>query len=755
MKFERFLILVCFYLIFTSCSKKLVIVENGITNYKIVLSSNAKEIDEQAANELQKYLKEISGAVLPVVKTSTMKSDSVIILCSAGSADDFVKGKELELLEEDGFTIKTDRVNLIIAGGSEKGVLYGVYTFLEDYLGCRKYSSKVTYTPKSENIVIKAIDDRQVPRFKFRQIHYIDAYNPEYMAWHKLDDANKERYLSWRTRVHTFQHLVPAGEYFNDHPEYFSMINGRRVPDKQLCLTNQDVFRTVVSKLRKMMEKNPQIKYWDVSQNDTYGNCQCPQCSEIDEREGTPMGSLLTFVNRVAREFPDKIISTLAYQYSRSAPKSIKPEKNVLITLCSIECNRSKSIETDPLSASFRKDVEDWGKIAEHIFIWDYVVQFRNLVNPFPNLQVLQPNLQFFLKNGACDMFQQGNGGSRGEFSELRTYLIAKILWKPDINLDEVTDDFLHGYYGNAAQYLKKYSNEMHDSLEKSGEELLIYGNAWMPRNGYLSREKIAEYNELFDKAESSVAGEEKLLERVKIARLSLDYAMLEQAKWYGTGENGFFEKSNTGKWTVKQEMIDRLENFVSLCTKAEIKLIEEHGYSPDGYKADVERFLERNMPDHLALFKPVELRTNFNPKYEAGGAAALTNGLKGLEDFNCNWLGFEGEDLEAVIDLGEMMTVHKISTDFLQDNYSWVFLPLEVEYLISTDGINFKTVANIRNKTPDTKPGKFFEAFEAEFEGTQAQFIRVKATNMKTCPDWHTGKGGKSWIFADEVIIR
>ncbi len=118
--------------------------------------------------------------------------------------------------------------------------------------------------------------------------------------------------------------------------------------------------------------------------------------------------------------FPDKIISTLAYQYTRSAPKNVKPLPNVNIMLCSIECNRSMPIAKDPSSASFVKDIKDWTKLTGNILIWDYVVQFRNYISPFPNLRVLQPNLEFFADNGCRLMFQQGSGAALSEFVELR-----------------------------------------------------------------------------------------------------------------------------------------------------------------------------------------------------------------------------------------------------------------------------------------------------------------------------------------------
>ena len=94
----------------------------------------------------------------------------------------------MEELEEDGFVVLTQKGRLSITGGSEKGTLYGVYYFLEEYLGCRKYSSKVSVVPAQFNISVNSINDKEIPVFKFREVLYRDVYQPEYMAWHGLDN---------------------------------------------------------------------------------------------------------------------------------------------------------------------------------------------------------------------------------------------------------------------------------------------------------------------------------------------------------------------------------------------------------------------------------------------------------------------------------------------------------------------------------------------------------------------------------------
>ncbi|MDP1974138.1 MAG: DUF4838 domain-containing protein, partial [Sediminibacterium sp.] len=214
---------------------------------------------------------------------------------------------------------------------------------------------------------------------------------------------------------------------------YFALMGNKRIID-QLCLTNPDVYDLTVKTLKEEMTKQPEKKLWSVSQGDNFSYCQCDACAKIIADEASAAGPIIHFVNKVAAQFPDKIISTLAYQYSRKAPKHIKPANNVQIMLCTIELNRSKAIENDSLSVSFLKDITDWGKISQNIYLWDYTVNFSHHITPFPNLHTLQKNIQFFTKKlcrlplqysmmeiGKTDMF-----GARGFYNEYQGKFILK-----------------------------------------------------------------------------------------------------------------------------------------------------------------------------------------------------------------------------------------------------------------------------------------------------------------------------------------
>jgi hypothetical protein len=512
----------------------------------------------------------------------------------------------------------------------------------------------------------------------------------------------------------------------------------------------------MVEELRNRIKENPEAKIWSVSQNDNYYNCQCALCSKIDEDEGSPAGSLLSFVNKIAREFPDKIISTLAYQYTRKPPKTIRPEKNVNIMLCSIEAERNKSLAEDTSGDSFINDLAEWSQLTNNIIVWDYVVQFTNLISPFPNFHVLQPNIQSFHKYSVPMIFEQGAGKREGtELNELRTYLIAKLLWNPYLNIDSLMNDFLQGYYGKAGKYIREYIDLMTDELIESNAQLLIYGNPVTSIKDYLKPGLIKKYNYIFDNAEQSVVNNSDYLERVKTARLPLKYAMLEQAKVIGEGDSGLIIQDQAGNYKTNLKIINLLEEFSAGCKKVGNVYVNEKQLDIDTYKHKYEELLSKTMKNPIGLFKPVKYLIEPSPKYPANGEKTLTDGLRGDDNYFFNWHGFEGDDMEVVLNLQKPAKIKKISVDFLQIILSWIFLPTQIEISISDDGANFKNISNIKNEESLERGDVFIHTFVSEFEPVQTNYIKVKAYNIKICPPWHAGYPYKAWIFTDEIVVE
>lgn len=732
---------------------EIVLAENELSAYRIVLPSFPSASEKKAAEVLQRYLLEISGAALPILTANQDTSLYEIVLGQNDRLDQIGLDVDYGSLGDDGFAIRTSGERLVIAGGGGKGTLYGAYTFLEKYLGCRMYSLQAKLVPKQERIALGPIDDVQIPVIRFRDTHYRVTWDPEYGDWHKLDHDEHGNRPDWGMWVHTFNALVPPEIYYEEHPEYYAMVHGKRIPT-QLCLTSPDVLRITIQNLRRKIAENPTATYWSVSQNDNREYCTCDNCKAIDDREGSPSGSIIHFVNQVADQFPDKMISTLAYEYGRRAPKNIKPRDNVNIMLCSIEINRDKSIISDPTSADFATDVREWGKIARDIIVWDYVIQFNHLVSPFPNFHVLQPNLQFFAQNGVSAMFEQGNREVGGEFAELRAYLISKLLWNPYENVDTLMNDFLRGFYGTGAQPIRRYIDEMTQALLRSGKPLRIFGSPMDAETSYLTPELAARYNQLFDEAESRVKEDPIILERVRIARLPLQYAMIEQAKKHFAGEHGVFRKEG-GTWKVRTDLRAMIDPFTDLLIRQGVTQVKEWSTTPEEYRAAMYRLMSQGMNEHLAFRKPVTFISPDTSALSRDARNMLTDGKRGSHDYAYNWLAFAGQNLEVVIDLQEVHEVRRIESAFYQYAFWLRILPSRVEYFVSDDGNRFDLAGVVPNTLPIDQYGGHQRDFILEFPPRHARYVKVKAYTIGRTPAWHPGGGRAPSMLIDEIVVE
>lgn len=607
-------VLLLLSLYYVTDGQSLTLIKNGKTKYTIVIPENATVLEIQSGKVLQDYLFRMTGVTLPVVADNTGNAPEEILIGRVNRAEQ--SQVDYAQLKDDGLLIKTVGKKLILTGGKEKGIIYSVYTFLDQYLGCRKYTSDFTYVPRRRKIFLPPVDDMQLPVFAYREVYYNDVYDPEFMNWHKLHsfEGRGGAKTQWGYWVHTFGSLLNPKDYGETHPEYFSYYDGKRhaglmpswdkkstQPEAQLCLSNPDVLEIVCENLKKAIEKKPEALYWSVSQNDNVNYCRCEKCAALDSMyaayspgekilnthssgySSLGMGSILTFVNKVAERFPDKIISTLAYQYSRTPPKGIVPRSNVNIMLCSIESSRN-----DPMTIgdqAFCEDLIGWGKLTSNILVWDYVIRFSHLFAPFPNLRILQPNIQFLRDNNVTALFEQGNIQSGGDFAPLRTYMIARMLWKPDIDIEKEMNEFIDAYYGPAASEIREYVNLIHDNNQAGkGVRMSIFGNPVQEKETFLSENLIAQYNGIFDRAEKKVKDKPEYYVRVRSARMPVYYAMLEIAKDEKTGNRGAFFQKEDGALIPKSEIEDVLYNFYYQGVKTKVSRTSEWHTPPKEY---------------------------------------------------------------------------------------------------------------------------------------------------------------------------
>ncbi|MEN8201253.1 MAG: DUF4838 domain-containing protein [Bacteroidota bacterium] len=728
-------ILLLILLVTTGCYRStLRITEKGTSDYEIVIQSEADTLVQLSAQELRRYLKQISGAELSVSSADKRDDQKNAIFVGVGSQDQVATSHTI------GY--HTEEADLYIYGGSSISTLYAVYRFLEKELDCMWLSPGTEKIPESERIKLKKGSNYSyTPQIETRTVHSRLFYDH-----HDFADKLGVTYEAFPgyvpgAGVHTFHRFMPEASFFKAHPEYYALREGKRLTT-QLCLSNEDVLRIVIDSVTSYFSRHPGSDIISVSQDDNTQYCQCEHCAAIDEEEGSPSGSMIRFVNQVASHFPQKRISTLAYQYTRK-PCLSKPASNVLITLCSIECDRSKAIEEG--CSDFANDLKGWKLLTGNIRIWDYTTQFTNFLAPFPNMHTLKPNIDLFRDSHAKWIFEQ-HSHQPSELFELRSYLTAQLLWNPDQDPEVIMNEFCTAYYQEAAPYILEYIRTVHQEIREVPDFFLfLYGDPSQGFESFLRPDLLDRYDKLFIDAEAAVSTRPEVLLRVQRARLSTHYAILEASR-----------KGISGRYRLSSNTRSRLEQFNTICESGEITMMNEMRYSVAEYVASFEKAIERASLRNIAAGKPVTLLTQAK-KYAGEDPQVLTDGSLGGFSFFANWLGFEGNDLEAVIDLGQAEMVSHVHTAFLKVSNHVVFFPERVEVSYSTDNITYYKLSSRKTAHPLRRGDKVndIEYFDFSVPPVQARYIKLYAQNMKAAPEWHHASGLPSWIFCDEVIIK
>lgn len=589
LRFARFFLAVLVFVaaVRTADASPLLLVKNGVTRHTIVLASGASLSEKHAAEELQKFIQEMSGAKLPIVDEDKAPKSRLVVIGRGKVQERLAPGIAFDKLGDEGFALRRVGDSIVIAGGRLRGTMYGIYYLLDEVLGCRWYTSFVSKIPESKTIRIDRLDIVSRPDFEYRQPFYSDAFDADWAARNRTNggfltrlDAKRGGSIAYNHFCHTFEEMVPPGKYYQAHPEYYALTGGVRAGgqfDGQLCLTNPDVLKIATETVLQWIAASPELKIVSVSQNDNRSYCHCPNCAAVDAEEGSPSGLMLRFVNaiadEVARQYPDILIDTFAYQYTERPPKITKPRANVRVRLCPIDCCEHHPYETCPQNADFMSNLRGWDAITDNLYIWHYNTNFANYLLPMPDFEQLPLSLRLYKRSGVKGVFCQGTytagncpAGGGGWMDNLKAYIQAKMLWNTTVDPSTVRKDFMQGFFGKAWQPIDQYVDLIQNEVVSEN----IHGGIFesVARVRFLPPDIMVKCNALFDEAEK-LADSPDVLARVKHARLSVRYVEVsrqaEAAASSGTPEQ-------------KQAAKEALQVFVNDCIKDGITNFSEVG---------------------------------------------------------------------------------------------------------------------------------------------------------------------------------
>lgn len=615
---------------------------------RIILQNAAGVCEEYAASELAKYIDAITGRKLPVSRGA-----------SAGPGDVVLRVKEAPI--RDSYVLSAKNGVLEICGASPRGVLFGVYDFLERFGGVRWYASWMEKVPRKERIAAPAnLHIAEKPAFDGRENLWFDYHrHPAFAvkmrctagAYSRMEErlgGDDWRFGGGLGNCHTMLHLVPPEQYAASHPEFFAMRDGKRIVPNggnmqyyvQYCLSNPRLLALVTSNVLARIRQDPTARCYGVSQCDNQNYCQCETCAAIDREEGSPSGSVIRFANKIAeaveREFPDKYIETLAYQYSRHCPAKTRPRHNVLVCLCSIECEFARSFEESSYQANrdFCRDLREWGAVTKNLYVWDYVTNFHRYYHLFANISTLRQNCRILRDANVRLLFPEGSyQGQHGAFAELKGWMLAKWMWNPEADRETLMQDFFEGYYGpSAAGLVREVYEEAERTTLTSGVPLLIFASPNSPEARQMMPTEFLEdaHCKLHKAEELARQDGTNYARNVRMTGFSVDAMLLDRLNC----DRYDFTSIAIDPGEVRAKLERRQALAKSLCERFDeagtMKLCEIGTDVIGGYRAILDEKMPETPAAHKAesgIVEEIEFRTWKNEQCDIVDDAAARNG--------------------------------------------------------------------------------------------------------------------------------
>ncbi|MGC9317685.1 MAG: DUF4838 domain-containing protein [Armatimonadota bacterium] len=448
--------------------RRLVIAREGRPAASIIVAAGAPPEIVSSARFLQTTIHRMTGATLPM-RDDSRDWEGGHILVGPSRLNELRVQQGLDAPQRYRLEVEGDSMSL---AGNDAGPLHGtrnaVFALLWE-LGCGWFGPDELYhvIPETDELSIAPMTRDEQPDFDFRRV------------WNVFPEADG----AWRLggpRVnsgHAYSRIIPPDEYFEQHPEYFALVDGeRRAERAQICFANPDVQRITVEKARRYFDENPDALTFSLSANDCGGFCQCAQCAEMGENPGARS---LAFANIVARQLaethPDKMVCFLAYWYTSAAPSEMQAEPNVMVMVVNQACHaHAVDDPTCPHNVGWRENFEKWCATGAKMAIYEWYIpgckqtHWRSL--PWISTDVAFANLRYWRSKGvrwvtyeSQPAYEEGTGYPR---RWPLYYLAARGLWDCDADPREVLSEACRRLYGPAAEAMTRYFQTMAEAME-------------------------------------------------------------------------------------------------------------------------------------------------------------------------------------------------------------------------------------------------------------------------------------------------
>ena len=518
--------------------------EDGKSCCAVILPETPSPIESHAARELIGVVGKIAGAELAVRKRGNSALRPIYL---GRAARDRLGQRDWGRLGTDGFVLTSNREGIFICGAQDLGTLYGTYQFLEKHLGMRWFmpGELGEVVPKTPALRVGTFDETSVPAFRVRWIESGEWALRNKMNV-KVDVDGKSVGIKWQWGFHTFFHLIPPDKYYDDHPEWFAKIRGKRVRPKpkqqgrQLCTSNPQLINEVADNIIKRFDADPALDVIALAPQDGGGFCECKACRALDEKRPDDQAwharysrRLALFNNavarRVARKHPDKLIKVGAYAMYMRVPldRDYRPAPNLAIQAChTYSCNnhRIAAPTCERNRKLFGAELEHWAKLTKHLFIYEYYNKGAWGGLPYHQVHVIRQDMPYYHKLGAEGFYTQP-AGRRWSAVGLNHYIAMKLAWDVDLDVDRLMEDFYAKFYGEAAAPMRQYWRTLERAFVEADVCLSPFGLEWvtLTATDFFTPKVLAALDQAVGQAERAVRTR-PVRKRVAMARAMVDF---------------------------------------------------------------------------------------------------------------------------------------------------------------------------------------------------------------------------------------
>lgn len=563
--------------------------------------------------------------------------------------------------------------------------------------------------------------------FEYREVYLPDNRNPEYSAIIGADNLDYE----WGIWGHNLPKVFGKGNLPQD---MYAMVNGKR-DNEQFCFSSENLYSRLETYItdRFGVEEGKSIRFMIIP-NDNNLVCTCPDCLKTGNTSQSATPAVTRLITRLAKRFPNHSFFTIAYLTTREVPKQQLP-KNAGVMLSAIDLPLRPVSENNKLYGSFGNTLNEWRKVTDKIYIWDYINNFDDYLSPFPILKTAQSRLLFFRKNGVKGIFFNGSGDEYSTFDKLNTFVLSSLLLQPDLSVSTLTEKYLKENFPISGTLLKDFYHAMEQQLSLSGKALNLYGSIKEAEKCYLNIPNFVNTYNKIEKILPKTKGEER--RRLNELLVGLTFTRLEIARMRTYELYGYAQRQGNNL-KVKPEISHLLERLSEHHSFPNMKYYCEQNNSIKEYIDGWNRYiLNAEQPCNLLSGKKLSALSALDEDYS--DLSVITDGTAGLPDnYHHGWLISSLGNLEISLPAKEIQAARLFKMTFLNDAKHRIQLPLRVE--IIKNGKTYKTFP-----VSSSKEDESIGAASGEIDVKDAQTLSIKVIR----PD-----GNKVQTATDEILL-